>query len=170
VLGTPAQVADFCRDWPDQPALRFVFDLDNTLCSPPTEAGNYSTCLPYPTVIEYLRQVRIPYFLQNITGRGHHKNVDGANYNNAKKMLGSYIFLPNGIAVEDKRCLKKSLLNIPAERNSFLTCDVSYLHFSTLTFLISATSHLTLSLIYTRSGENPRPHHCNRHCSAHAHA
>ena len=58
VLGTPAQVADFCRTWPSQPALRFVFDLDNTLCSPPAAKNDYSSCLPHEPAIAYLRQVR----------------------------------------------------------------------------------------------------------------
>ncbi|CAJ1332929.1 unnamed protein product [Effrenium voratum] len=34
VLGTPAQVAEWCADWPHQPRASFVFDLDGTLVTP----------------------------------------------------------------------------------------------------------------------------------------
>ena len=35
VLGTPSQLQAFCRSWPQQPALRVCFDLDNTLVTAP---------------------------------------------------------------------------------------------------------------------------------------
>ena len=48
VLGTPSQVEEFCAAWPEQPCLRFVFDLDNTLCTGPKVSGDYSTTEPIP--------------------------------------------------------------------------------------------------------------------------
>jgi len=48
VLGTPAQVADFCATQSEVPKIRFCFDLDNTLVTAPQKAGDYSTCLPIP--------------------------------------------------------------------------------------------------------------------------
>lgn len=59
VLGTPAQVEQFCAEWPDQPALRFVFDLDNTLCTTPRRKGDYTTCEPVSHTIAYLKQVKV---------------------------------------------------------------------------------------------------------------
>jgi capsule biosynthesis phosphatase len=58
VLGTPQQVIDFCKEWKEQPALRFVFDLDNTLGTAPHVKGDYTTCEPILHTIEYLRQVK----------------------------------------------------------------------------------------------------------------
>ena len=43
VLGTPAQLKDFCRKWPKPTAYRVCFDLDNTLFGPPEVSGDYST-------------------------------------------------------------------------------------------------------------------------------
>jgi capsule biosynthesis phosphatase len=57
VLGTPSQVEEFCAAWPEQPCLRFVFDLDNTLCTGPKVSGDYSTTEPIPRNIEYLKQL-----------------------------------------------------------------------------------------------------------------
>ena len=58
VLGTPQQVIDFCKEWPEQPALRFIFDLDNTLGTAPKVPGDYTTCKPIAHTIAYLRQVK----------------------------------------------------------------------------------------------------------------
>lgn len=58
VLGTPQQVQEFCRDWPSQPQLRFIFDLDNTLCTSPRITGDYSTCEPIQHTIDYLRDIK----------------------------------------------------------------------------------------------------------------
>lgn len=57
VLGTPAQVKEFCKRWPKQKCTRFVFDLDHTLCTGPTITGDYATCLPIARNISYLKQL-----------------------------------------------------------------------------------------------------------------
>lgn len=49
------QVEEFARSWPDQPRLRFCFDLDHTLVTGPRVAGDYSTCEPIPRNIAYCR-------------------------------------------------------------------------------------------------------------------
>ena len=48
---------EFCAQWPEQPCLRFVFDLDNTLCTGPKVSGDYSTAEPIPRNIAYLKQL-----------------------------------------------------------------------------------------------------------------
>lgn len=57
VLGTPAQVKEFCKTWPEQKCTRFVFDLDHTLCTAPVTPGDYATCLPIARNISYLKQL-----------------------------------------------------------------------------------------------------------------
>ena len=46
----PPQVQQFCREWPSQPSLRFVFELDGALID---AAGE-----PVQRNVQYLRQVR----------------------------------------------------------------------------------------------------------------
>ena len=46
VLGTPAQVETFAREWPGAESKRFVFDLDHTLVTGPRTPGDFSTCEP----------------------------------------------------------------------------------------------------------------------------
>ena len=58
VLGTPAQLKDFCRKWPRPAAYRVCFDLDNTLFGPPEVAGDYSTCRPIPRAVRMCRHLR----------------------------------------------------------------------------------------------------------------
>ena len=55
MLGTPAQVTAFCQSWPQQPCLRFVFDIDKTLCTEPRVTGDYSTCEPIERNIAYVK-------------------------------------------------------------------------------------------------------------------
>lgn len=57
VLGTPAQVRDFCVSWPEQPKARFSVDLDHTLVSAPQVPGDYKSCLPIPENIELVRSL-----------------------------------------------------------------------------------------------------------------
>eukprot|EP00959_Pyramimonas_sp_CCMP1952_P117777 2462238-Pyramimonas_sp.AAC.1 len=57
VLGTPPQVEEFCATWPRQLARRWCFDLDNTLVTHPTVAGDYSTCKPIPHMIQQLKDL-----------------------------------------------------------------------------------------------------------------
>ena len=62
VLGTPSQLLEFVKTQPVTPR-RFCFDLDNTLVSAPTEAGNYATCKPIEHMIRYV---------QELHAQGHH--------------------------------------------------------------------------------------------------
>ncbi|KAJ8608916.1 hypothetical protein CTAYLR_005275, partial [Chrysophaeum taylorii] len=55
VLGTPAQVVDFCHAWDKPPAYRVCFDIDNTLFSSPRVPGDYSTCVPVKRTIDMLK-------------------------------------------------------------------------------------------------------------------
>eukprot|EP00242_Pyramimonas_sp_CCMP2087_P001077 CAMPEP_0198228712 /NCGR_PEP_ID=MMETSP1445-20131203/113742_1 /TAXON_ID=36898 /ORGANISM="Pyramimonas sp., Strain CCMP2087" /LENGTH=419 /DNA_ID=CAMNT_0043909131 /DNA_START=99 /DNA_END=1355 /DNA_ORIENTATION=- len=57
VLGTPLQVEEFCATWPHQEAKRWCFDLDNTLVTHPTVAGDYSTCEPIPHMVKVVRDL-----------------------------------------------------------------------------------------------------------------
>jgi hypothetical protein len=45
-------VEEFCATWPHQEAKRWCFDLDNTLVTHPTVAGDYSTCEPIPHMVK----------------------------------------------------------------------------------------------------------------------
>jgi capsule biosynthesis phosphatase len=58
VLGTPAQLKDFCRSWPKPTAYRVCFDLDNTLFGPPEVSGDYSTCRPIPRAVRMCRHLK----------------------------------------------------------------------------------------------------------------
>ena len=58
VLGTPAQLKDFCRSWPKPTAYRVCFDLDNTLFGPPQRSGDYSTCRPIPRAVRMCRHLK----------------------------------------------------------------------------------------------------------------
>jgi len=58
VLGTPAQLKDFCRTWPKPTAYRVCFDLDNTLFGPPEVSGDYSTCRPIPRAVRMCRHLK----------------------------------------------------------------------------------------------------------------
>ena len=58
VLGTPAQLKDFCRKWPKPTAYRVCFDLDNTLFGPPEVSGDYSTCRPIPRAVRMCRHLK----------------------------------------------------------------------------------------------------------------
>jgi capsule biosynthesis phosphatase len=62
VLGTPQQIIEFAKSFPTE-TKRFVFDLDNTLVTFPTIAGDYSSVKPIPKTINYLR---------NLKKQGHH--------------------------------------------------------------------------------------------------
>lgn len=62
VLGTPQQIIEFSKYYPTEPK-RFVFDLDNTLVTFPTIAGDYTSVKPIPKTINYLR---------NLKKQGHH--------------------------------------------------------------------------------------------------
>ena len=55
VLGTPAQVVDFCHQYPNPPAYRFCFDLDNTLFTSPKIPGDYTTCQPISRTLTMLK-------------------------------------------------------------------------------------------------------------------
>lgn len=52
VLGTPEQVEEFARMWPTRAAKRWCFDLDNTLVTHPSVAGDYTSCRPIPHMIQ----------------------------------------------------------------------------------------------------------------------
>ena len=58
VLGTPSQLKDFCRKWPQPTAYRVCFDLDNTLFGPPEVSGDYSTCRPIPRAVRMCRHLK----------------------------------------------------------------------------------------------------------------
>lgn len=60
-VGTPEQLQDYCVKTKPLPK-RICFDLDNTLVTKPTVAGDYSTCEPIPKMIKYAQ------FLKN---QGH---------------------------------------------------------------------------------------------------
>lgn len=62
VLGTPQQIIEFAKSFPTE-TKRFVFDLDNTLVTFPTIAGDYRSVKPIPKTINYLR---------NLKKQGHH--------------------------------------------------------------------------------------------------
>ncbi|KAJ1454955.1 nucleotide-diphospho-sugar transferase [Pelagophyceae sp. CCMP2097] len=57
VLGTPAQLVEFCQHWPAPVAQRFCFDIDNTLFTAPRVSGDYSTCEPLPQKLKMLRDL-----------------------------------------------------------------------------------------------------------------
>ena len=57
VLGTPAQVETFAREWPGAESKRFVFDLDHTLVTGPRTPGDFSTCEPIARNVEMCRAV-----------------------------------------------------------------------------------------------------------------
>ena len=57
VLGTPAQVEAFSREWPATEPKRFVFDLDHTLVTGPRTPGDFSTCEPIARNVEMCRAV-----------------------------------------------------------------------------------------------------------------
>lgn len=54
VLGTPTQVQEFCLKTTPT-ALRFCFDVDNTLFTSPTKAGDYTTCRPIKRTVDLLK-------------------------------------------------------------------------------------------------------------------
>ena len=56
VLGTPEQVEGFARAWPTRASKRWCFDLDNTLVTHPTVAGDYASCRPIPHMIQVRRR------------------------------------------------------------------------------------------------------------------
>ena len=62
VLGTPQQIIEFAKSYPTE-KKRFVFDLDNTLVTFPTIAGDYTSVKPISKTINYLR---------NLKKEGHH--------------------------------------------------------------------------------------------------
>jgi|TARA_B110000285_G_scaffold149640_1_gene167050 capsule biosynthesis phosphatase len=62
VLGTPQQIIEFSKSYPIE-TKRFVFDLDNTLVTFPTIAGDYTSVKPISKTINYLR---------NLKKDGHH--------------------------------------------------------------------------------------------------
>ena len=62
VLGTPQQIIEFAKSYPIE-KKRFVFDLDNTLVTFPTIAGDYTSVKPISKTINYLR---------NLKKEGHH--------------------------------------------------------------------------------------------------
>lgn len=66
-LGTPWQLRCFCNNVPRVPCtdittrlkpIRVCFDLDNTLVTPPTVPGDYSTCGPLTKNIEFCRYLK----------------------------------------------------------------------------------------------------------------
>lgn len=57
ILGTPEQVIDFSKSYPQQ-TKRFCFDLDNTLVTAPRVQGDYSTVEPIPETINYLKRLK----------------------------------------------------------------------------------------------------------------
>lgn len=58
VLGTPAQLVDFCRAWPSPEAYRVCFDLDSTLFTAPRVKGDYATCEPIPRAVAMLKHLK----------------------------------------------------------------------------------------------------------------
>lgn len=58
VLGTPLQVVEWCQNWPCQPKMSFVFDLDGTLLLPPKVAGDYSSCVPIERNTKLCRRLK----------------------------------------------------------------------------------------------------------------
>jgi len=65
VLGTPAQVKQFCTSIPKRisekgliRSYRFVFDLDNTLVTHPIVPGDYTSCKPIKRNIEYAQLLK----------------------------------------------------------------------------------------------------------------
>ena len=57
VLGTPQQIIQFSKSFSIEPK-RFVFDLDNTLVTFPKIEGDYSSVMPIPKTIKYLRNLK----------------------------------------------------------------------------------------------------------------
>lgn len=63
VLGTPTQVAEWCSSWPNQPKMRFLFDLQGTLLTAPQEEGNLRSCRAIERNVKLLRRLK---------AQGHH--------------------------------------------------------------------------------------------------
>ncbi len=57
VLGTPQQLIEFSNNFNVEPK-RFVFDLDNTLVTYPSVAGDYTTVKPIDKTISYLKKLK----------------------------------------------------------------------------------------------------------------
>ncbi len=62
---------------------RIVVDVDGTLCGPPTVKGDYSTAMPYPDMVERLREYRAQGFVIIVQSarqmRTHANNVGRIN-------------------------------------------------------------------------------------------
>ncbi|CAE7781378.1 rmlA [Symbiodinium sp. CCMP2592] len=63
VLGTPTQVAEWCSSWPNQPKMRFLFDLHGTLLTAPQEEGDLRSCRAIERNVKLLRRLK---------AQGHH--------------------------------------------------------------------------------------------------
>jgi dTDP-glucose pyrophosphorylase len=81
VLGTPAQLVDWCAGRNDQAPLRICFDIENTLVTGPRVAGDYSSCEP---IAENIATCRALYeqghtiILQSSRGMDAHKGNTSA--------------------------------------------------------------------------------------------
>ena len=57
-LGTPWQVQRHLESGPPSEGMRLCFDLDNTLLTPPSVPGDYSTTRPIGRTVEFLRAAK----------------------------------------------------------------------------------------------------------------
>ncbi|CAE7742034.1 klhl36 [Symbiodinium microadriaticum] len=56
-------VAEWCSSWPNQPKMRFLFDLQGTLLTAPQEEGNLRSCRAIERNVKLLRRLK---------AQGHH--------------------------------------------------------------------------------------------------